>query len=246
MANYDKDTNERIGDFLDGNLDSAGQKSFQEDLRKNKAIQSTLDLHKAVEETLSDKGEAALEATLRSMRKPTTQVKVRRIQPKWLAAAAAVAVLVVAFFLFRPTDTPTALTGPIAAYFEPGQMEITQMGGNAEALLTEGQQAYNQADFPLALQKLQAYLAVDPEHENARLFAAKSAIASASFDQALNLLFYFDSISSLHTEEVTWLKALAYIGSNQPEKAKPLLSALQNGTDAKLKAQAEELYQELY
>lgn len=234
MAN-NKERDERLERYLEGLMSSEERTAFESEIANNHDLQTELDLHKEVEATLADKGELALEATLRQMR--PAKPKVRRLAP-WVAAAASIALLIAIFVLWNPSTDQNQ--NPVATYLSEEPMDLTVMG-NQEATLSAAQTAYNNGDYTLSLRNLQDYLVENPNNESARIFAARAAIASNEYDEALALLEFFSGRSSLNTEQASWLEALALVGLERWSEAGPLLDALKNATTPAIQDKAIEL-----
>ncbi|MBR9921392.1 MAG: hypothetical protein GYB31_11185 [Bacteroidetes bacterium] len=243
MATYDNEKHDKIERYLAGDLDAGQRKSFEENLHKDKSLRRDLQLHKAVDATLADEKETALEKTLQGMR---PAAKVRRIS-RLRSIAAALAFLIAGYFMYNLIfGGPAEADGPIAAWFEAGNMDVTELSAESDLLLSEGQDAYNAGKFSEALNKLEAYLQQEPTHESVRIFASRAAIADQQYEKALSLLTWFEGKSSLNIQEVTWLNALALSGLDRNEEARPLLDALKSTGDDEWKYKADGLYNAIY
>ena len=234
---HNEQSHEQIDRYLDGELSGNEKQAFEAELSNNQALRKEVKLHRLVEEVIADKQEAALEATLRSMRPAASDPVVRKLWPQ-LAAAASAVVLVTAFFLFRGSSGQE-YTGP-QTYLSDEPMELTSMGG-ATGSLSDGQEAYNAGNFDLAAEELSLFLVSNTDRQDVRLYAARAAIASEDYPQALTLLEYFEGRDHLAKEEVSWLNALALLGLERNQEALPMLEALESAADEEIREKATQL-----
>lgn len=220
------DRHERIDQYLDGALSDAERKQFESDLQSDPELAKLLELHRAVDNALSDRHEKAVERTLQDIRQ-------NRLQRNWsltlffrqrpaLAAAAAIALLIVAgWFLWNPGGTaePNKL---FTQYFESGTAELTQMSGNSEQLLVAGEQAYNGQRFHEALDLFEEFLRLQADRSDVRLMAGKAALASGEWEKAAGHFTLLEP-DPAYRQEGRWQKSLALLAQGQYEACRELL-----------------------
>ncbi|MBI4902446.1 MAG: hypothetical protein HY820_02345 [Acidobacteria bacterium] len=154
----------------------------------------------------------------------------------WAAAAMVVVTSASAWYLLRPAGAPAShvtakrppATVPLElAKIDPPRYDAVELRGSespADARFRGAMKAYTAARY----QDAAAQLSAISSHAPSQFFAAASQLMAGNTDAAIAALQAVPPESPF-AEESKWLLAKAWLGRNEPDKAKPILDALSAG-----------------
>ena len=235
---------ERIQLYLSGNMPKADQLAFEQEIDNKPSLRD------AVQEAALAKWTVHAYANQEEMKAlnelyddNARQAKVvDLLSYRWMAVAAAVALLLVAYFLFKPAPVKN-MEQIIAAYYEvPASPDI--MAIDTEEALRKADKAFNDEDWQAAID---AYGQI---HEDSISSFQLSRIALFKGISHLELGNWEDAENSLnaaeqHPEQSQWYLALLSLKRGDQEKAKERLEAIRSNTDHYYAGKAASLLEEL-
>ncbi|GAB5555698.1 MAG: hypothetical protein Sapg2KO_52890 [Saprospiraceae bacterium] len=234
MKNIDQDFN-TIQDFIDGKLSQEAADTVRGRLDKEPDLAKLYQHSKAAIEVVRAEAEQSTMALLQSIQQSenlsletkASKGKIRSIKPFRLLSIAAVLIvlIVAAVWVFLPGDQNMVAFNE---YYETPAFDL-ERGGEAEELLLSAGNAYNQKDFEVALNNLEAFENTNGVTTNTQLYRA---IAHLELDQTTASLAILNTLSkgTEQLDQVFWLKALAHLKAGEKEAAITALKTLQSGS----------------
>jgi tetratricopeptide (TPR) repeat protein len=156
--------------------------------------------------------------------------------------ALALATFSVWYFMIRAEKSK--ISGPIAAVFEPYPALGITMGDDEKTVRLEALKKYAKKDYKNAIPLLDKAFAV--EKDSLLLFYKGIAhIGDGESSKAIPLLENLKTSSLMSPDTVEWFLALAYLETNQKDKATIILKKVANTEGGKYQAKATELIQKM-
>jgi len=215
-----------IEDYLDGTLPDPDRLAFEAAVRNDPALAQALAVLREARERLTRQWEdapadAALQATLQELgrthfRENAAPDNTRglgggtfRISRTWWAAAAALAVLFVAWLFVRPPQHERLY----AEYRDLPEAAFAVRGGN-DALVQAAETAFNSGNYQTALSKLSDYLAEVPSDTEKLFFAGLCYLELNRLEEA-RAAFQQVATAPAWADEAYWFLALGYLRENK-------------------------------
>ena len=247
---------ERIHEYLQGDLKGGDLKSFQEDLKKDAALQEDLAFSEAMITTLKNKEIVAVNHQLKTI------IGGKTIEPdfdalkefeggnsssgsssfgKWLLGGIlGIGLLTIGLFAsgllnpFTSNEPPNPLVLPHLVPFE----NVISANGANNPNLEKGMTAYENGDYTNVIPSLSTYLQ-DTYDPNVQFYLGLSHLLNKEATIAIPLLErVVDTALPPVLSVAKWYLALAYIETGQLPAAKVSLTELQSNPDYKNKATA--------
>lgn len=244
---------EEIEGYLDGSLQGADLKDFQQRLEKDQALVKRVALLKKVDHSLSDEKALAVQKVVMELGDEFFQKKAREANTRQLpfyrrplAIAAGFLLLFALGFLLQQQSSSTLSNQDLyAAYYQPYHSTDTNRGSDdTQDRYQEALQHYQAKEYPQAIAGLQEVLAAKPNDIPASFHLAHAYLNTtpSALDEAS---LYFEKIvvdgKSILVSKSQWYLALIYLKQDRADAAVAVLQSLANSADTKLAAQAKEL-----
>ncbi len=236
----------RIEDYLDGLLSADERQAFEAEVRDNPAAAQALATVQEARERMrrhwnTEVADAALRATLQDVGKAYFKseagsssggARIFQLPRTAWAAAAALALLVTAWFFLRPP----AHERLYADYrsFPPADFTLR---GDAPAA-PDAAAAFNAGNYQQALEQLQQRLAAQPDDLEAQFFAALCQLELKNYAAATAAFQAISAGASAWSDEARWYLALSHLRSNDPAKCAEVLRQIPDTSSHYAEAQA--------
>ncbi len=246
---------EEIEKYLDGTLQGADLKNFQERLETDKALAQRVDLIKNIDLSIGDEKAVALQKQTMDFgaefftETPPQESKVKRIPfyRRPLAIAAGFLLVVALLFLVQQQFNSGALSGQdlFAAYYSPYQASNVTRGNQPDAnIFEQGIQQYQTQNYTQAIQSLQEFLSANNNDLQASFYLGHAFLNEAppklkEAEEAFQKII--QDGKSILVPKSKWYLALIYLRQEELAKAKDLLQELVQSQDNKVAAQAKDL-----
>ena len=240
-----------IQDYLEGKLEDKDLKDFENRLQQDPAlaaeVQEFQDLELGLHGIGADQFKEEVkqwEAAYRQTQQPAHKVFSLR---RYYAVAATIALFIVAgiYFLMPGTPGMDQLYAQNYVPYEDMILDRSNASEGAQSFLVAGMEAYNQQQYAQAAENLQAYLREAPSQYGAALYLGIAQMELNQFDEAESN-FDLALQDPRFAQQAQWYRALLYLKSQQPEKAKAALQAIaqnpqhyKSGTAANLSEELE-------
>lgn len=185
-------------------------------------------------------------ALMNADRKKRQGAPLRILSARFLSAAAAGLILVVASVWFF--TKPAAPERLFAAYYVPYASDLDVQLRNAadqaalaDTPLTLGLKDYSEKNFTKAASQLETFLQKNPEHRIAQYYLGHALLSENRREEALPYLEAVWAAGMEYSEEANWYAALLYVKTGQMEKANSALESLQVSEKGRYYKQAREL-----
>ncbi len=233
MNEFDHD---KIGKYLDGEMNAEEQQSFEEQLRQNDALQKEVQLTREVNETLGmklnpGKSELELRSTLDEMRNEyfsdgispgQSQAKLVLFRrSSWLAAAAAVIIVILLLTIWSPWQKD--LYNQYASIEMPGMAE---RGSHADILLKQAAGYFNAKKFETAIPIFEAILKDDPQNSFVHFYYAIALLESGKVDKSRYEFLQLYNGSSIFRHDAAFYIALSYLKEKDTAACKQWLDKI--------------------
>ena len=237
---------DKIERYEKGQLTEQEKKQFEQELDKDEALASELQLYKDIEGGLRLKGNEKLRKELQKIHQREVpnldKPKPRRLSLFYIrvaAAAALVGIIALSYFLLQPSSDPAIIA---SKYQEPVQWSsATRNAGDPE--MEEARQFYESKQYANLLE-LSTGLATDYIQNPELLVAFASAYqVTGALDTAIQ---YFSQAKEnpLYEDEARWQLALLYLKTGEVEMGVEELQILST-QQGKYQVLAKEILQKL-
>ena len=222
---------ELMDQYVLGQLQGKALADFEAQLKKDPELNKKVRLHQEAQNLLETIEEVRLKKKLKNFGQQTTPSTQLSEKPSlfatwrwWAGAAAAVALLGVAFWWFSstPSHTPQDL---FAQYYSFQTLSATTRNATAQKTdtLALALQRYNNKAFDSAIPILQQF----SSHSKARLALGIAYLERQEPQQTLSTLEpLIIQNDPLFLEQALWYSSLAYLQLNQTEEALHLLNKI--------------------
>lgn len=165
-------------------------------------------------------------ASLRERFAQQAEAPVRSFSWVYLAAAAAVILIIGLIFLLRP-QTELDPQAMFAANYEVPAAPQARGNNRVDSLLDEAHRLYNLEQYEQAIPLFEEYAETDPQksteqYQNTRLFMAIALLETNQLSKAIAGLNQL----AQENEMAQWYLALAFLKQEQPQKAKTILESI--------------------
>ncbi len=222
---------EQFDQYINNELDAEAKKAFEDRLTQDDAFLKAFENFKELEAVFQDAEIISFKEQLgawdeeqKSETKSTEHKPTRVIPIRSLAVAASIAIITffgIQFFLKNDGNDQLAQT-----YFSTYDNVITVRGAKED--IDEALVYYDTQDYKEAINLLKEY----PENITAQFYLGESYMASEKYDLAIQAysIVVVDE-GTVFSEVATFHLALAYLGMDDAEKAKTILSEIPSGSD---------------
>lgn len=234
-----------IDRYLRGELKGSDLDNFLKQLENNPAMATALDTQEKMAQGIEHYGNRQLRKRLQNISAKVksdqsasdTKSRKSNFRMLWMGMAAAIALLLVAYFLWPQANTNQLLT----EYYEPAAFSISREGDNSEAL-ARAERFYNTQQYEAAIPVLQKLLEAQPEASNLQLALGNAQFNSNNPVQAVaTFQDIIDQKNPLFSDQAKWYLALTHLKLEQIEVCKNLLRELANDSEADFHQQAIDL-----
>lgn len=224
---------EMIHAYLDGSLEEAERRAFEEAMEKDELLRKEVSLHREVDSALGETDILNLRSKLKTIHKkvtePENEARILRMKPRQaVAAVAAVAILLIgSAWVFNMITNP-AMSGDqlYEMYYQPDDAVMVMRSGSAtdsESMLVEALRKYESDDFEGALQLFKK----DKSNLMVHFYSGLAYMEIEHFNEAIrSFQTILDDQQNLFIEQAMWYQGLCYIKIGQTDKAKEVFSEL--------------------
>jgi len=244
MSEYDYDM---ISRYFEGEMNAEEKKAFEEQLQQDAALQNEVDLFRDVNETLKmklhpDENELAFRNSLEEMQgeyfKSGAKVVPFRQLRRWMAAAAAVIIIAVSMLILAPWKKDLYKQ---YAYIE--MPPVAQRGTQADSLLSQATENFNNKKMAGSLPFFEAILRDDPQNSFVHYFYSIALLESGQIERSRNELAGLYEGTSLFKYDAAFYMALGYLKEKDKDKCKEWLNKIPG--DANVYSKGQKLLKKL-
>lgn len=239
MKEFDYDM---INRYLDGEMSTDEIKTFEEQMQEDTDLKNEVNLLRDVNETLKIKlhpheNETALRSTMQEMRdgyfsgKTSARVVSFRLT-KWVAAAAAVLIMIITLTVWQPWQKD--LYSEYAATEMPA---VTERGAPADLQLKQATEHFNNKNFSAAIPIFKAILKDDPQNSYLQYYYAVALLHNGEIENARKGLTALYNGTSLFRYDAAFYMALSYLKEKNRPLCKDWLNKIPAGAGVYNKAQ---------
>jgi hypothetical protein len=237
--------NQRIEDFLDGNLIGEELDLFLKQKEQEQELANEINLRLEINQSLKDKGSFELRKLLDKQRNdffirdPFHNFRKDLLKTWHLAAASFSLILVVGGLWYILSNKPYSTEKLVTKYYKPAHpiQQIRSVEISSGNALAEAFKHYKQNDFNNALK----YFNSLDNQITAKFYSGVCYIELEEFDQAIeSFTFVINDKDNLFVEQADWYLGLIYLMNNQRQKAISQFELIANG-DSYYASQAEEI-----
>jgi TolA-binding protein len=237
---------DQIERYLHQQMSKEEQKSFEETMKTDAALQEEVQLHQEVEDTLKNEEVHAFRSALKevntSWQKPIEKERGRRVSGREgmgrrlilrrvVSIAAVLGIGIVAFlYLWNASDANT--NDLFTQYYQPYQLIIEERSVPIEeqSELKQALQSYKEKDFAKAAEAFENLAKAKPEVTAFPFYAGLSYLANNNAEKAIPLLENIvDSNDLLFAQQARWYLALSYLQLDDTNKAVSILEQIEKG-----------------
>ena len=216
--------NERLEDFLDGQLTGNELNLLLVDIENNKELAKEMNLRLEVNHQIKDKGffelqdKLAIQLNNPNSNNPVINLGKDFLRTWHLAAASFALILVVGGLWYILSNKPYSTEKLVSKYYKPAHpiLQIRSVEANNENALDQAFKFYKENDFNNALK----YFNSIENQITAKFYSGICYIELEQFDQAIESFSYIiNDNDNLFVEHANWYLGLIYLMDNQKGKA---------------------------
>lgn len=221
-----------IEDYLSGILDKEEHAVIEERITQDNSFAKEVDLHRSIQNALSDREVLELEEILIKIRnaskKDKQEGKVISIKRRRsiLGAVAAILLLIVATYLIWDKETEA----PLADMFEPYPFYLANRSLDDEAAqqqLNQAAQSYEAEEYQLALPIFESLLEHSPENMALQFYKAYCELELEQYQLAeQSFVVILENGDSAYVQPAEWYLVQVYLAQEEIAKAKNLLQKI--------------------
>ena len=250
MKEFDHDM---INRYLDGEMNADETGAFEEQMQQDADLKNEVRLFREVNETLKmklypDENETALKNTMEQMRgtyfsgeniveKPTAKIIPFR-RTRWLAAAAAVLIMVVTLTVWQPWQKD--LYQQYASIEMPASAE---RGGPADVQLKQAREYFNNKKFASSIPLFKAILKDDLQNTYVEYYYAIALLQNGEIENSRKELTALYNGTSLFRYDAAFYIALCYLKEKNKNTCREWLNKIP--ADVGVYGKAQELLKKL-
>ena len=237
-------TNEKIEQYLLGQLKGEELANFESQLKTNTALAKEVNVQRLLMEQVESLGALEMKEHLLEIKKGLEgkrKLMIRRMLG--LSAAAAIALLVFGVqFLGRDAPSRDLFGDYYAAY----ELPFTARSEKGEELLGQAGVYYLGKDYKKALPVLEKILKENPKDSRSRLALGISQMEMAKEQEALQTFAWLiENKDPLYLDQARWYTALLYLKNEEREACRKQLMLLIGNPRAPHYTQAQDLLKKL-
>lgn len=231
MTNNNINT-DQIEKYLSGQMMEDEKRAFEKEISVNPALQEELALHREVLAGMEMYFEDELKQKLIAVEKEIKddEQKSSSIRLSWVIGIAASLMLVALSFYFIINQAPSS-EEIFISYYEPYPNIISpaERSGEAPATTVTALDYYEQENYLAAIEAFEAQLEETLSQPSFRFYYALSYL---SLDKAASAIPHLQELASAgghnFVHQAQWYLGLAYLKTNQEEKASQIFHQLKN------------------
>lgn len=240
MRGSEEHIDELIERYVLGQMSEEERSDFENELRANSRLQDLVSESQTLKEVIrSEENIAVFQDTLK------TVVQEKRKSPsylRWWGAAAAMVFCVSAIIWMHQANQTSNPSELVLAYFEPFPDVLTSRD-QGDSLVSLAMTAYGVGDYIQAISILKSI-----ENDDSSLFRFYIGVsyqATGDYEKALDIWEELEESPERSLKfDIKWYKALALLGLNESERAKPIVQELVNQPSS-VQSKARMLLEEL-
>lgn len=216
--------NQKLEDFLDGQLSSEELELLLVELENNKNLADELNLRSEVNQLIKDKGfielqnKIALQLNNSNSKSPIVNFGKDFLRTWQLAAASFALVLVVGGLWYILSNKPYSTEKLVIKYYKPANpiLQIRSVEVNSDDALAKAFKYYKENDYNSALK---FFKSIDNQI-TAKFYSGVCYIELEQYDQAIDSFTQIvNDNDNLFVEQAEWYLGLIYLMDNQKSKA---------------------------
>jgi tetratricopeptide (TPR) repeat protein len=216
--------NQRLEDFLDGQLSSEELELFLVELENNKDLTNEMNLRLEVNQLIKDKGFVELKDKLTlQLNNPNSLNPIFNLGKDFLrtwhlAAASFALILVVGGLWYILSNKPYSTEKLVTKYYKPAHpiLQIRSVEVNNDDALVKAFKYYKESDYNNALK----YFKSIENQITAKFYSGVCHIELEQYDQAIDSFTQIvNDNDNLFVEQAEWYLGLIYLMDNQKSRA---------------------------
>lgn len=235
---------ERIENYFSGGMPSEERKRFEAELENDKALYELFRVYRTIDTDMSDAekysaNEAALRDTLQRLNAvyfgsgvPVIRMSSRRRLYRIALSAAVVLILALAgyWLFFQGNADPRQLAN---RYVEDELLHLSLTMDGAGDSLQQGIAAYNDKEYPKALQLFGAVYKAHPDNNDALKYTGITYLVTKEYDKAIACFEALAAKKELFSNPGRFLKAVTLLQRNRQGDSEQAGQLLQQVIDEK-------------
>ncbi|MBX2871461.1 MAG: hypothetical protein KTR30_05160 [Saprospiraceae bacterium] len=223
------DYSKKIEKYFNNELDEAERTAFDQELAEDAKLAKSFAQRKQMEDFLAVRpGREQLKAEIAELgdsffsaaAEPTAKTIPLRRRLYWIAGAAAAAIILL---LLLP---PWLNSPPSYQQFADHRPLSMQERGTDQENLRQIETAFNAKNYSSALLLLEEHLQVQPDDQQAQIYASIAALELDQTDKAIAGLTPIGTGQSIYKATAQWYLALAYLKQENYEQSRAALSSI--------------------
>ena len=223
---------DKIEQYLNDEMQPQERTDFERELQNDEELKNNFDLYKSInntmkaEEVIEDENELAktLQQLNRKYILPGSRVKQGNFR-KWMAAAAAVLILVFGSIYFL-SDKNMSAEKLYASYAQHAPVKIQLRGNTTDSLAGMAADKFNNKQYYEALPLLQQYVKQQPDDIHMVFSLGISYLEMNRFNDAQQIFSVIAAGQTAYSETANWYLALIALKQKDIEKCRSILKGI--------------------
>lgn len=235
--------------YLDNDLSESELDRFEQELTASPELLVDLELHKEVNEAISDTEVLDFRAQLTDLREENrrteTGKRVFRFTRPWHYAASAALALLIAIGLATVLGRPLSNSDLFAKYMKPYELVLTNRSMESDVikvLMNKAEVAYMEGDFETAIIWFNEVLEKDSEKVEADFYIGVSNMDLSKYvDASKSFSKVIEHNDNLFVQKAEWFQAGCYLAMDETELARRQLAMIASSANHYYKQDAEKI-----
>lgn len=220
--------------YLDKELSESDFNRFERELKASPDLMGELELHKEVDEALSDTEVLDFRAQLTDLREETRRIdsgrRVFRFTKPWHYAASAALALMVAIGLATVLGRPLSNSELFVKYMKPYELVLTNRSADnteIQFLMNQAQEQYRNGNFASAVGYFDEILEINNEIMEAEFYKGASNMGNELYvDASKSFTKVIEHNDNLFVQQAEWSLAGCLLALNETERARRQLAMI--------------------
>ncbi len=220
--------------YLDNELSERELDRFEQELSASPELLMDLNLHKEVDEAISDTEVLDFRTQLNNLREDSRQTetgrKVFRFTRSWHYAASAALALLVAIGLATVLGRPLSNSDLFAKYMKPYELVLTNRSGDnmADFVMNEAREFYLAGEYEKAIDKFDEVLELSfGKNKQAEFYMGLSHMELTQYGPASNsFTSVIEHNDNLYIQKAEWFLAGCLLAMDETERARRQLAKI--------------------
>lgn len=237
---------DRMDQYLEGKMSAGEAQAFESELRDNPKLADLLAQHQETILTIESVGvKNELSKIIEQNRKrEQTETKTISINRNVIAIAASIAILLGAFFYFRPFS-PSQGQALYQAFYQADPGLPTMMGATDNPIFADAMVSYKEGEYQKALESFKMLSVANSSNDTLSFYQGICQLELGQTTESIESFSKINLSKPIWGNKAEWYQTMALLNANQLPEARSKLEKIANDGTHRYQQQAKEVLEAL-